>query len=149
MNTTQDLRQADKRNFMEFVARGGAKPISRNALPKNANFIDNQFVLTLQEPGTKSPRYKARWILHGHQDSYRLIIANDSPMMIRMMFRVIVSLAVIFFNCNVWTRDVEQAYMQTKLLQRDLFTEPPTEANLGYDTVLKIKLPQYGVVKSC
>ena len=131
-----------------IVAKGGVKPIYRTELPKTANMIGNRFVLTIKEPGTTNPIYKARWILQRHQDRYRYSIANDSPMLMRLMFRVIISLSVIMFSCTLWTRDVEQAYMQSNPLQRDVFTEAPPEANLSKNKVLKIKLPHYGLVEA-
>ena len=142
------FKASRKKEYDGIVSKGGVKAIPRTELPDNANLIGNRFVLTIKEPGTPNPVYKARWILQGHQDHFRHSIANDSPMLMRLTFRVILSLAVVFFNCTLWTRDVEQAYMQSKPLQRDVFTKPPPEANLSENMVLKIELPHYGLVEA-
>ena len=54
----------------------------------------------------------------------------------------------MFFALVLWLRDVEQAYMQAKKLTRDVFTEPPPEADLPLHQLLKIVLPHYGLVES-
>ena len=142
------FRASRKKEYDGIVSKGGVEAIPRTELPDNVNLIRNRFVLTIKEPGTSNPVYKALWILQGHQDRFRHSIANDSTMLMRLTFRVILSLAVVFFNCTLWTRDVEQAYMQSKPLQRDVFTKPPPEANLLENMVLKIELPHYGLVEA-
>lgn len=156
LNLVEMVREEDDERFVEsrqkeydgIVAKGGVKVVNRADLPSDANFVGNRFVLCIKDPGTPDQRFKARWILQGHQDKQRHNIANDSPMLMRMSFRIILSLAATLFDCNVWTRDVEQAYMQSKPLERDVFTEPPREAKLPKDKVLKVRLPHYGLVES-
>lgn len=110
--------------------------------------IRNRYILTIKDPGTESERFKARWILLGHLDKLRKEISNNSPMLKRMSFRIIISFAAIFFSFLLWTRDVEQAYMQAHKLMRDIFTKAPPEANLSKQYVLKVILPHYGLVES-
>jgi hypothetical protein len=131
-----------------IVTKGGVQPIDVNELPPDANLVGIRFVLCIKDPGTASQRFKARWILQGHHDRYRHIIANESPMLMRMMSRITVSLAATLFDSVLWTRDVEQAYMQSNHLQRDIFTTPPREAKLPDNKILKIALPHYGLVES-
>lgn len=69
-------------------------------------------------------------------------------MLMRMSLRIILSLTVTFFSCKLLLRDVEQAFMQSKPLPRNVFTEAPREANLPKDKVLQIVLPHYGLVES-
>lgn len=98
------------------VAKGGVKPIATSNVPNDANIIGNRFVLCIKDSGTDMQRFKARWILQGHHDCYRYKIANDTPMLMRMMFCVTISLATTLFDRTLWTQDVEQAYMQSKPL---------------------------------
>lgn len=132
------FKQSRQKEYDGIVAKGGVRLVMRRDVPAAANFVGNRFVLTIKDPGTKDSVYKARWIMQGHQDKYRHSISNNSPMLMRMMFRVTLSLAATYFNCHVWTRDVEQAYMQSEPLKRDVFTEPPPEANISPNQVLKI-----------
>lgn len=46
-------------------------------------------------------------------------------MSMRLILQIISSLLVILFNSTTWTGDVKQAYWQTELLNRDVFTELP------------------------
>lgn len=96
----------------------------------------------------ESERFRARWILLGHRDKYRHKIANDSPKLMRIMYRAILAVATTFFKNSIWTRDVEKACMQSGKLKRNVFTTAPPEAKLGPDIYLKIELPHYGLVES-
>lgn len=51
--------------------------------------------------------------------------------MMKMIYRLILAMASTFFYSSIWTRDVEQAYMQSEKLKRDVFTTPPPEAKIG------------------
>lgn len=64
----------------------------------------------------------------------------------RMSFRVIVSFSVLLFGLLLWTRNVEQAYMQSKILCVICFTEPPPEADLTMKYIIKIVFPHYGLM---
>lgn len=139
---------AKQAEYDGIVAKGGVKPVLRSELPRTPNFIGNRYVLGIKEPGTDYQRFKARWILQGHTDMERFNIASNSPMLMRMMLRVLVSFAVIFFQAEFWTRDVEQAYFQSQPLNRDVYTEPPPEAKLSRNYVLKVILPHQGLTES-
>lgn len=140
--------ESRQKEYDGIVAKGGVKVVNRSDLPANANFVGNRYVLTIKNPNTIEELFKARWVLLGHHDKLRHLIANDSPMLMRMSLRIILSLAVIFFACMLWLRDVEQAFMQSKPLTRSVFTEAPREAKLTKDKVLQIILPHYGLVES-
>ena len=143
------FKASRQKEYDGILAKCGVKLIYRTEFLKNAIMIGNCFVLTIKEPGTTNPTCKARWILQGHQDRYRYSIANDSPMLLRHMFRVIVSLSVVLFSCILWTRDVEQFCMLSHPLQPDVFTDASPEARFSKDQVLKIELPNYGLVEAC
>lgn len=87
-----------QKEYDGIVAKGGVKPIAISNIPKDANVIGNRFVICIKDPGTDIQRFKARWILQGHHDRYRYKIANNSPMLMRMMFRVTISLAATLFD---------------------------------------------------
>lgn len=140
--------QSRQEEYDGILAKGGVKVVDANSIPPNSNIIGNRYVLTIKNPGTDVEKFKARWILQGHHDQYRNRIANDSPVLMRMMYKVIISISTTLFQCTLWTRDVEQAYMQSKPLNRDVYTVPPREANLSLDKLLKITLPHYGLVES-
>lgn len=57
----------------------------------------------------------------------------------RVIVGIPLSIAADLFNCIFLTRDLEQACIQAKPLQRDVFTEPSPAANLPSDTVLDVE----------
>lgn len=59
-------------------------------------------------------------------------------MLIRLTLQIILFFSVILFNAKIWTRDFEQAYMQSKPLHSDIFAEQPREAMLPFQKFFKI-----------
>lgn len=134
-----------QQEFDGVLKKGGVIPFDRSKLPCNPNIIVNRFILTIKDLGTESERFKARWKLMGHTDQLLHEIANNFPMLMRITFRIILCCLIIYFIMVLWIRDVEQAYLQSLPLTRDIFTEAPPEANLPSHQLLKILLPHYGV----
>lgn len=138
MKNFQDSGSLGKKNTMFSKAEGSILPFNRSDLPPSANIIGNRFILCIKDAGSQSKRFEARWVLHGHCDTLRPKIANISLMLMRMTFRIILTLAVTSFELRIWLWNVEQAYMQAKKLNRDLFNEPPPKARLPSHQILKI-----------
>ena len=147
-NSDPSFKEAKQREYDGILSKGGFKPVRRDNLSDNANFIGNRYVLTIKDPGTAHERFKARLVLQGHQDFERHKISSNSPIFMKIMLRVIVSFFTVFFKSRFWTRDVEQAYFQSKPLSRDVFTEATPEANLSTEFVLKVQLPHQGLTES-
>lgn len=153
---TQTVKDANDPRFKEhkqkeydgMKAKVGVISYNRPDLPANSNIIGNRFILSIKDPNTQFERLKARWILLGHTASIRREIANNSPMLMRLTFRMIISFSVIFFTLALWHRDVEQAYVQTTRLTRHVFTEALPEANLPAHQLLKVVLSHYGLLES-
>lgn len=78
-----NLRFAESRQkeFYGNMNKNGVKPIPISELSPDATIIGNCYVLCIKDPGTKSERFKARWILLGHKDKFRHKLANDSPIL--------------------------------------------------------------------
>lgn len=142
------FEESRKREYERIVKKGCIKPVYRSELPENTNFVENRFFIAIKEPDTANPAYKARCILLVHQDLFWHSIAYDSPMLMHMILRVILSISVALFNLTLWNRDVGQVYIQSNPLQLDMFTEPSSEENLASDTVLKVKLTHYGLIEA-
>lgn len=120
----------------------------RSNLPPNPNIIKNKYILCIKYPGTQTQRFKARCILLGHLDKLPREISNNSPMLMRLSFLMIISFAVLFFMLVLWLRDLEHSYTQATRVLRDVFTEAPPEAKLPEKNLLKVLLPHYGLVES-
>lgn len=52
-----------QRELIGIVKKGGVKVMQKATLQEFANIIGNRFMLTIKEPGTSDPIYKAQWIL--------------------------------------------------------------------------------------
>lgn len=52
--------ESRQKEYDGILEKGGVTPIPRSQLPTDANVIGNRFVLTIKEPGTTNPIYKAR-----------------------------------------------------------------------------------------
>lgn len=66
----------------------------------------------------------------------------------RMSRGIIVSLTVTYFLCEIWLRVVEQAFLQSKPLPRNVFAEAPCKVKLSKDKVLEFVLPHLGFDES-
>lgn len=131
-----------------MVVSEGLKVLDGFSILSNRYFVANHSILCTKNSGTEALRLKAQWIFQWHPDKYEHKIANDSSLLMRMKYRVTTPISATFFGCFIWTRKVEQAYLQSKPLQRDVNTPPPKEVKLPTSKLLKIELPRYGLVHS-
>lgn len=125
--------ESRQREFDGFVAKGEVKANDVSDLPKNANVASNRFILSFKLPGTEVERLIAQWTLQRHLDKNRHKISNDSSLVLRMMYCLVLAVAFPFFNSLIWKRDVDQAYLQTTKFKRDVFTTAPPEAKIEPD----------------
>lgn len=142
------FKDARQKEYDGIKQKGDVIPFPRSKLPPNPNIVRNRYVLCIKYPVTNTVRLKARWILMGHYDKLRKEISNNSPMLMRMSFRIIISFSVSYFNLLICTQDVEKAYIQSTALMCDIFTEAPREVHLPETHSLKMILPHYGLVES-
>jgi hypothetical protein len=87
---------------------------------------------------------KARFCLGGHRDFLKHRIVHTASTLSQNSTRLILSLAAIL-GWDVWTTDVQQAYLQSaQKLQKEIFLK--TDAlELGPNEFLKLVLPLYGL----
>lgn len=90
-----------KAEYDGIVAKGGVKVVNANSLPPDANNIENRYDLSVKNPVTDAEKFKAIWILQGLHDKFRHRIANDSPVITRMMYRVIIAFSATLFNSTL------------------------------------------------
>jgi Reverse transcriptase (RNA-dependent DNA polymerase) len=88
--------------------------------------------------------HKARFCLGGHRDFLKHRIVHTASTLSQNSTRLILSLAAIL-GWDVWTTDVQQAYLQSaQKLQKEIFLK--TDAlELGPNEFLKLVLPLYGL----
>lgn len=97
------------------------------------------------ESGTE--RLKARFVLGGHRDREKKSLIHNSTTLKHQSVRLILALASVF-GFDLWSSDVNQAYLQSaEQLKRDIFIRPD-ELMLAPDELLQLILPLYGITES-
>lgn len=67
MNLTKVVQNEYDKRFIEsrkiehngIVEKGGVRVVSRSAIPRNANFVGNRFILSIKDPVMFDERYTA------------------------------------------------------------------------------------------
>jgi Reverse transcriptase (RNA-dependent DNA polymerase) len=97
------------------------------------------------EDGTK--KFKARFCLGGHRDFMKKSMVHTATQLSHLSTRLILAVAAIL-GFDVWSTDVNQAYLQSACrLKRELFIQP-RELVLGKNEFLQLLLPLYGLAES-
>jgi transposase InsO family protein len=137
---------AKRKELFGLIERGTFRLVLREDAGPNPNIIPSRFVLGIKhESGAE--RLKARFVLGGHRDRERKSLIHNSTTLKHQSVRLILALASVF-GFDLWSSDVNQAYLQSaEKLQRDIFIRPE-ELDLGPDELLQLVLPLYGITES-
>jgi len=137
-----------------LLAKGTYKFVHKEDVPKDAVVMESRFVLTIKEPDSTSPQFKARFVILGHKDPDKHRIVNEAPTVLRSSVRLLISLSRVY-NYPLWNRDVSQAFVQSRdELKRDVYVKVPKGQRvletLGAPpgSLLKAVKPQYGLIES-
>jgi hypothetical protein len=108
--------------------------------------IPAKFVLSIKhEDGTE--RFKARFCLGCHRDFVKQSMVHTATQLSHSFTRLILAVAAVL-GFDVWSTDVNQAYLQSACrLKRELFIQPK-EIELGKNEFLQLLLPLYGLAES-
>ena len=85
---------------------------------------------------------RARFVIRGFEEN--LCIQSDSPTVSKECLHLIFTIA----SSKDWTIntiDIKSAFLQGKMLERDVFVRPPREALLSKDSVWKLEKSVYGL----
>lgn len=128
-----------------LLERGVFEFINVNDIPTGARIFKSRFVDQIKNAGTANAFEKSRLVVQAYNDSDKKKVLTQSPTIQRASQRLLLCLA-IYKDFNVFTRDISQAYTQSKSkLVRDFYVHPPAELNLPDGILLKVLLPLYGV----
>jgi Reverse transcriptase (RNA-dependent DNA polymerase) len=110
------------------------------------NIVPSKFVFAVKhEDGWEA--YKSRFCLGGHRDFLKHHMVHTSSTLTMISVCLILSIAAIF-GWNVWTTDVQQAYLQSaSLLKNEVFLKT-NALELGPNELVQIYLPLYGLSES-
>lgn len=100
------------------------KPVKRSDLPPNSNILSSRFVLAIKDVNTPAEKYKSRLVIHGHRDSDRKNLFNNSPSLRLPSLRMMLIIAAIC-KFKLWSLDITQAFIQSKNISWLVYLIPP------------------------
>ena len=122
---------------------------------KHAEFriFKSRMVHEIKGKATNAPYEKSRLVIQGYQDDGKRIILTQSPTIQRASQRLIVALAptLIKSGCNLWLRDITQAYVQSETkLNRLILAQLPKQIKHLYpeNTIMVVLKPLYGIAEA-
>jgi hypothetical protein len=119
-------------------------------VPEGTRIFNSRFVDEVKNKGTDKALNKSRLVVQAYHDEEKHTVLTQSPTIQRVSQRLILCLAAILDETELYLRDISQAYVQsTTTLNRDFYVRPPTELSqqlgLGRDSILRVIKPLYGV----
>ncbi|KAI1002683.1 hypothetical protein K3495_g5516 [Podosphaera aphanis] len=114
-------------------------------IPPSTRIFNSRFVDQVKNQGTTKAFEKSRLVVQAYKDLNKNTVLTQAPTIQRASQRIFLCLAAIL-NLSLYTRDISQAYTQSKtLLTRDFFVRPPAEMSIPKGLVLKVLKPLYGI----
>jgi Reverse transcriptase (RNA-dependent DNA polymerase) len=136
---------AKQKELFGLIERGTFRLVLREEAGSHPDVIPSRFVLSIKHESGED-RLKARFVLGGHLDRDKKAQIHNTTNFKQQSIRIILALASIF-GFDLWSSDVNQAYLQSaSKLQRDIFIRPE-ELNFGLNELLKLFLPLYGLTE--
>ncbi len=112
---------------------------------ENHRIFGARFVDTIKNEGTPNAFEKSRLVIQAFNDKLHGLLTH-APTVQRSSQRLLFALAAILPEWKVMSRDVSQAYTQSKSpLKRPIYVQPLPEFGLSDDMVLKVECPLYGI----
>jgi Reverse transcriptase (RNA-dependent DNA polymerase) len=138
--------EAKRKELFGLIERGIFRLVLQEDIGPNPNVIPSRFVRAVKhESGTE--KFNARFVLGGYRDREKKSFIHNSTTLKHQSVRLILALASIF-GFELWSSDVNQAYLQSaENLQRNVFAGP-NELELAPNELLQLILPLYGITES-
>ncbi|KAI0996581.1 hypothetical protein K3495_g11603 [Podosphaera aphanis] len=128
-----------------ITGRGVFEFVNFSDIPPNVRIFNSRFVDQIKNAGTAKAFEKSRLVVQAFKDNDKKMVLTQSPTIQRMSQRLLICSA-LYKNFDIFTRDISQAYTQSKShLVRNFFVRPPADLDLPNDVFLKVLLPLYGV----
>lgn len=143
--TYEDSRMAELKGLVDD---GTFRPVKLTTLKKDQRIFGSRFVDDLKRVG-ESLKRKSRLVAQNYSDDEATCIPTKAPTVQRFTQRLAMALASSLPGTTTYTRDVTQAYIQSKTnLEREVYIRAPKELGLPADYVLKVEKPLYGIPES-
>ncbi|CAG8980301.1 hypothetical protein HYALB_00013669, partial [Hymenoscyphus albidus] len=135
---TQEVNGLIERDVFEYI-----RPCD---LPESARILNSRFVDSIKNEGTEKAYKKSRLVIQAYNDENKSQVLTQSPTIQRVSQRIILAIAAICPELNVYLRDITQAYTQsTTKLNREFYVRPPPGIPQWSGIYLKVIKPLYGV----
>lgn len=131
-----------------LIKDGTFAPVKTKDIDGNPRIFGSRFVDEIKRVGDHMRR-KSRLVAQNYSDEGASTIATKAPTVQRFSQRVALSIAASMKDLTMYTRDVTQAYVQSKThLERPVYIHPPHELGMEKGTVLNVLKPLYGITES-
>lgn len=138
------FEQSRMKELKGLIEKGVFLPVPKSEAA-NHRLFGTRFVDIVKHPGTPQAYEKSRLVVQGYNDDADGLLTH-SPTVQRSSQRLLLALAPSFPDWTIASRDVKQAYTQSKQpLSRPIFVKPPKEFGLTSETILKVQCPLYGI----
>ena len=146
---SKQMEEAKREEIKNLLDRGTFKIILTEDVPQDGNVLPGRFVLAIKSTDDGKTKYKARYVIGGHWDRLKHMMAHTTSTLQPQSIRLLLALAAIH-GFDIWTSDVRQAYLQsTEPLTRNIFIKRPVpEFELDPSQCLKLLKPLYGLCES-
>ncbi|CAC5406207.1 unnamed protein product [Mytilus coruscus] len=130
LNDEEIAKQTELSKLHNFDTYEECDDIGQNAL-------STRWVIT-----TKDNQTKARLVVRGFEEEFTM--QRDSPTVGKGMIKIFLSITASM-NWIVKTTDIKSAFLQGKILDRDVFLKPPPESNSKKGKIWRLKHCLYGL----
>jgi len=139
-----DFTKSRQKELDDLLQKGVFQVVSE--VPKGARLFGSRFVDEIKNWGTDKAFEKSRLVIQAYNDIGKKEVLTQSPTIQRASQRLILCLATLIDNTDLYLRDISQAYVQsTTSLNRDFYVKPPQELKLQKGSILKVVKPLYGI----
>jgi hypothetical protein len=139
------MQQAIAKEVHGLVSRGTFKLVLLEDT-RGKSIVPSKFVFAIKHEDGREV-YKARLCLGGRRDFLKHHMVHTASTLTMTSVRLILAIAAIC-GWNVWTTEVQQAYLQsTSLLKKEVFLQT-NAIELGTNEFLQLSLPLYGLSES-
>ena len=143
-----NFTESRKREVEGLLARNVLEVVKRSTVPKGMRIYGTRFVDVVKTVNGKTIE-KSRLVAQNYRDKAATEISTKSPTISRMGIRMVLATGSLFEEHRPYTRDISQAYVQSKYkLERLVYLRAPKEMGLRDDEVLRARKPLYGIPES-
>lgn len=115
-----------------------------NQLPRNATFLGGRIFRCINNVGTASEKFKARFVVQGHRDPGKSLLVHDSATLRQSSMSIILAIASTFY-LDVWPLDRNQAYTRSAPTTRLIYVKPDPAFGVAAGMVFQTVRPLYGL----